>query len=124
MYWTNQWVTNGILPPSGRPLQVLSVSPVVFAKDANGNTLGGVRSPQVDAPVAALGGVGNTPAFCVLFGTTVPLSQAQIASLYKNHGSFVSQWAHGAEPDVKGGFLLAADAEELVQSAGSSSIGK
>jgi hypothetical protein len=53
MYWINQWVTNGTLPPTGQQLQVSSLSPVVFAKDANGNTLGGVRSPQVDVPVAA-----------------------------------------------------------------------
>jgi hypothetical protein len=60
-------------------LQNSSVSPVVFAKDANGNTLGGVRSPQVDVPVAAFGGVGNTPAFCVLFGTTKSFTPAQIS---------------------------------------------
>jgi hypothetical protein len=69
-----------------QPLQVSSVSPVVFAKDANGNTLEGVWSPQVDVPVAAFGGIGNTPAFCVLFGTTAPFSQADLASLYENHG--------------------------------------
>jgi hypothetical protein len=124
MYWTNQWVTNGTLPPGGEPLQVSSLSPFAFAKDANGNTLGGVRSPQVDAPVAAFGGIGNTPAFCVLFGTTVPLSQVRIAALYNTHGAFVSQWAHAAQNGVNAGFLVAADAEELIQSAGTSSVGR
>jgi hypothetical protein len=124
MYWTNQWVTNGTLPPGGEPLQVSSLSPFAFAKDANGNTLGGVRSPQVDAPVAAFGGIGNTPAFCVLFGTTVPLSQVRIAALYNTHGGFVSQWAHAAQNGVNAGFLVAADAEELIQSAGTSSVGR
>jgi hypothetical protein len=124
MYWTNQWVTNGTLPPTGTPLQLASVSPVVYAKDANGNTLGGVRGPQVDAPVAAFGGLGNTPAFCILFGTTVPFSSTTLAGLYRNHGSFVSQWAQAAQSDVKAGFLRPADAEELIQSAASSTVGK
>ena len=37
----------------------------------------------------ALGGVGNGPAFCSLFGTTVPLSPSQMAALYPSHAQFV-----------------------------------
>ena len=124
MYWTNLWVRKGIVPPAAQPLQVSTVSPVVFAKDASGNTLGGVRSPQVDVPVAAFGGIGNTPAFCVLFGTTVPFSQARLASLYKNHGTFGIGWIRAALNDVKRGFLRPADAGELIVSAALSSVGK
>jgi hypothetical protein len=96
----------------------------VYATDANGNTLGGVRSPQVDVPVAAFGGVGNTPAFCSLFGTTVPLSQAQMASLYRNHGKFVSGWSNDSAKLLEAGFLRPADADELIASAAMSQIGK
>jgi hypothetical protein len=125
VYSTNQWVTNGTLPPIAQPLQITSKSPVVFTTDANGNTLGGVRTPQVDVPVATFEGIGNTPfPNCILFGTTVPFSQAKLASLYNNHGSFVSQWAHAAQNEVKAGFLRPADAEELIGSAASSSVGK
>ena len=55
IYWLNQWVTKGTQPPIGQPLQIASTSPFAYAQDANGNTLGGVRSPQVDAPIAMLG---------------------------------------------------------------------
>jgi len=124
MFSVNEWVANGTLPATGDPLSVSSFSPVVFTKDANGNTVGGVRNPQVDAQVAALGGVGNTPLFCTLFGTTAPLSTSQLAALYKNHGAFVSQWAHSAQRAVDGGFLRPADAEELIGSAATSDVGK
>jgi hypothetical protein len=124
IYWLNQWVINDIAPPTAPYLQVTSTSPVVFAKDANGNTQGGVRSPQVDAPIAALGGVGNSPAFCGLFGTTVPYPAEQLAALYKNHGQFVSQWDQAAQDAVKAGFLLLPDAIELKNSASQSQIGK
>jgi Alpha/beta hydrolase domain len=125
MYWTNLWVTYRIPPPIGQPLDVSSLSPVVFAKDANGNALGGVRSPQVDAPVAAYGGIGNTPVpNCILFGTTMPFSQAQIAKLYPTHAQFVFQTGLAALKGVLHGFLRPADAGELVQAAAASSIGK
>lgn len=124
VYWLNQWVTKRVAPPRGQLLRTTSVSPVVFAKDANGNALGGVRSPQVDAPVAALGGVGNSPATCVLFGTTVPFTAAQLAGLYKNHGQFVAQWSRAVADSVVHGFLLPSDAAELENAAVRSQIGK
>ncbi len=124
VYWLNQWVVNRVNPPRGQLLQTTSASPVVFAKDANGNTLGGVRSPQVDAPIAALGGVGNTPVLCGLFGTTVPFSADKLAGLYKNHGQFVAQWSRSVADGVIHGFLRPADAAELENAAIRSQIGK
>jgi hypothetical protein len=134
IYWLNQWVTNGTPPPRGTPLEIVSRSPFVYAKDANGNTLGGVRSPQVDAPVAVLGGIGNTAAnnspisfFCRLFGSTVPYTSSTsptLASLYKNHGQFVSAWSNDIQQLVSNGFLLPADGVELQNAAGQSKIGK
>jgi Alpha/beta hydrolase domain len=132
IYWLNQWVTNGTPPPIGQPLQIATTSPTfTYAKDANGNALGGVRTPQVDAPIATLAGIGNTAAngaaisqFCRLFGSTVPFTPQQLATLYKNHGKFVSAWSNDIQDLVNGGFLLPADGVELQNAAGSSTIGK
>src|SRR6185295_8314176 len=38
------WVRDGTPPPIGTPIQVTSTSPVVLARDAQGNALGGLRS--------------------------------------------------------------------------------
>ncbi|ONH26440.1 hypothetical protein BL253_24645 [Pseudofrankia asymbiotica] len=124
VFWLNQWVAKGVEPSRGPLLQTTGVSPVVFAKDANGNALGGVRSPQVDAPIATLAGVGNTPVLCGLFGTTVPFSASTLAGLYKNHGQFVAQWSKATTVGVVRGFLRPADAVELVNAAARSQIGK
>jgi hypothetical protein len=146
IFWLNRWVASlddhhhrrhgfhdrdrRIDAPSIAPrLQVTSSSPVVFARDANGNVIGGVRTPQVDAPVAVLGGTGNSGSgplgqFCGLFGTTVPFSASRLATLYKNHGQFVAQWDRSADRGVRHGFLLHADAAELKHSAAVSQIGK
>jgi hypothetical protein len=133
IYWLNQWVTHGTPPPIGQPLQIQSTSPFAYAKDVNGNALGGVRTPQVDAPIATLAGIGNTAApghtdsislFCRLFGSTVPYSPEQLATLYENHGQFVSAWGQATRNLVRSGFLLEADENELTQSAVHSQIGK
>jgi hypothetical protein len=124
----NQWVVKGTLPPHGQVMKTTHVSPVVLARDANGNVIGGVRSPQVDAPVAGLGGVGNggtgpVGKFCFLFGTTKPLSAKQLAGLYKTHAQFVTKWDQAAQKAVKGRFLLQPDAVELNNAAAASHIG-
>ena len=128
VYALNQWVVNGTPPPIGQPLQTTSVSPVVYAVDANGNALGGVRSPQVDAPVAAIGGSGNSGtgpigAFCGLFGTTVPLSPSQLHALYPTHRRFVRAVNHATVKATRAGFLLPADAVELRAAAAASTVG-
>jgi len=104
-------------PPHGAPLQVVSSSPVVLARDAHGNALGGVRTPHVDAPVATLDSVNGAPeggfGFCFLFGRTVPFTSAEILSLYPTKSDFTTQWLGSLFVNVTNGFLLAADAGEL-----------
>jgi hypothetical protein len=129
VWWLNQWVVNGSAPPIPPLLQVSTTpgEPVVFVTDTNGNVLGGVRSPQINAPVATLSGVGNSGGlggFCAIFGRTIPFTSSQLAGLYKNHGQFVSKWVQATQNGVKAGYLLPADAVELEASASNSQIGK
>jgi hypothetical protein len=125
VYWLNRWVVNGTPPPKAPLLATTHVSPVVFERDANGNAIGGARSPQVDAPIAALSGQSSGgPSFCFLFGTTAPFAASHLASLYKNHGQFVSAWARAIHRNRVGGFLLPADAVGLLHSAAVSQIAR
>ena len=117
VHWLNRWVVDGRPPPRAPLLATAHVSPVVYRLDANGNTIGGVRTPQVDAPIAALGSQGNSGGFCFLFGSTVPYNATHLASLYKNHGQFVAAWARAVRRDRVLGFLLPADAVELLHAA-------
>jgi hypothetical protein len=116
------WVRTGVAPPIGPPLQVVSTSPVVLARDAQGNALGGVRTPQVDAPVATLTGINGGPGFCRLFGSTTPLTTAQLTALYPTHADFVAKWQTALEAAVTKGFILPADQPELLAAAQSSTV--
>jgi Alpha/beta hydrolase domain len=121
----NRWVTEGKEPPTAPRLQSSSDAPFALAADEHGNTLGGVRTPAVDAPVATLTGstTGGT-SFCFLFGTTVPFTPEQLASLYPDHGAFVTAWTRATNVARRAGFLVDADAKELVRAAKQSDIGR
>ena len=114
------WVRTNVPPPAGPLLDVISSSPVVLARDAYGNALGGVRSPHVDAPVATLNSVNSGIFFCGLFGSTTPFTPAQLVALYPTHNDFVTKWLGAIYTGVAGGFLLPADAGELFAAANGS----
>ncbi len=121
----NRWVTRGVPPPVAPRLETTGVSPVVFATDANGNVLGGVRSPAVDAPVATLSGLGQSGnQFCFLFGTTQPFTAAQLGALYPSHGRFVLASTRATLSAMWAGFLVPADAVEIVLAAARSDVGR
>jgi hypothetical protein len=124
VYWLNRWVVDGTSPPRAALLATTHVSPVMYQLDANGNAIGGVRTPQVDAPIAALGSQGNSGGFCLLFGSTVPYGAAHLASLYKNHVQFVSAWARAVRRGRTDGFLLTPDGVELLHAAAVSQVAR
>jgi len=111
----DRWVDGGPPPPKAPRLQVASVAPFAFALDANGNVRGGIRTPAVDAPVATLGGLGQsgTP-FCSAFGTTTPFTQQQLDALYRNHGKFVANWSASTLRALFAGFVRPEDALNLL----------
>ncbi|MBV8950098.1 MAG: hypothetical protein JOZ99_04430 [Actinobacteria bacterium] len=96
-----------------------------FELDSNGNVEGGIRTPQVAAPIAKLSGTGQPPAsqsFCRIFGTTVPFTSAQLSALYPTHAAFVTAWDKAVDREVRAGFLLPADASRLKDVAAMSTI--
>jgi hypothetical protein len=118
----NNWVVTGRPPPQSPRLDVEGST---LATDHNGEGAGGVRTPQVQAPIAVVTGVGagaGSP-FCILFGRTIPFSHSKLAALYPTHASFVHRWDHAVDTDVASGYLLPADARVLERVAAASTIG-
>jgi hypothetical protein len=110
----DRWVADGRPPPHSPRFETISVQPVQYTLDANGNVLGGIRTPAVDAPVAKLNGLGQTGAsFCFLFGITVPFTPEQLAAAYGDHGGFASAWARATNQAMRTGFLLPEDARQI-----------
>jgi hypothetical protein len=124
-YRLDRWLRTGTPPPVGPLLTVASTGPtVVLARDAHGNALGGIRSPQVDVPVATLTGISSGPGFCRLFGSTVPFPPEKLAALYPRHGAFASAWRRATTAAVDAGFILGKDAGELRRAGTESTVGR
>lgn len=108
----DQWVRTGEAPPSMPQVELTADGTVV--RDAQGIGLGGIRTPQVDVPVATLSGVGQTGSrFCGLFGTTVPFTTEQLQAAHTDHDQFVIAWTDSLDASVGTGAVLEADAANL-----------
>ena len=121
----NNWVTTGTPPPQSPRLDVTSSTS--FATDLNGEAAGGIRTPQVAAPIAVVNGTGDTSSagggFCKLFGLTAPFSASKLAQLYPTHEIFVQKWDRAVALDVSKGYLLPADGAVLDRVAKDSNVG-
>jgi hypothetical protein len=119
-----QWVNQGTPPPKAPRLQRTSWG---FVKDdANGNALGGLRLPELDAPRAHYGlfnnfptnGIGMWASFsCIAGGSTRPLDEAVIKARYGNDRAYVTAYRQAADKLLSEGFVRPADHAWLMQQA-------
>ena len=92
----DRWVRAGVAPPSGPRFQF---SGGQLAKDQYQNTLGGIRYPPIDVPVATY-----VSTVCGLGGITVPFSDVQLHALYPTHADYWSQMKAATSASVTSPF--------------------
>jgi hypothetical protein len=115
--WKNldEFVKNGTPMPHGT---LIEDDAGVIRRDAYGNALGGIRTPDMEVPIARYD-PNNTfdptlPSFihdiaqlaCYLSGSVFPFDEATIDSLYADHTDYVNQVSAAADALVAEGFLL------------------
>jgi Alpha/beta hydrolase domain len=91
-----------------------------IARDERGNARGGIRTPLVDVPLAALSGdpaEGSGGGFCFLFGSTTPFDVPTIASLYATREAYAEAFASSLATAVADGFVLEADVDPMTARA-------
>lgn len=118
-----RWVRSGKPPRSAPRLEVAAGPPVAIMTDPNGNALGGIRTPQVDVPIATFTGEQEGSILCRLFGTTTPFDDAKLAALYPSHKAFVKRYNKALKSAVRAGWILRPDARLMKRWAAGSSIG-
>jgi hypothetical protein len=116
----NTWVRTGKPAPSAPPIETVDgpTGQTEWARDDDGNVFGGYRLPPLDVPVATY--VGNR---CQVLGTTVPFDPARVKQLYASHEDYVLKMQQATNAAVARGWLLPADAQDLMRRASESSIG-
>jgi hypothetical protein len=116
------WAGTGT-PPAEQPRLDLDATGTDLVRDEIGNAVGGIRTPQVEAPVAALSGLGQEgESFCFLFGTTRPLGGVDLASRYGDQAAFRQRWDAAVTQAVDAGVLVPADADHLRRVAAESQV--
>lgn len=118
-----RWVKTGKAPKSAPRLDVSAGPPVAINVDAHGNGLGGIRTPQVDVPIATFTGEQDGSILCRLFGTTTPFDDTTLALLYPTQKAFASEWKKATKRAMKAGWLVNADAKLLKKWAASADVG-
>jgi hypothetical protein len=125
-----EWIMNGTVPPLAPRMQRDALGSI--KKDANGNAIGGLRLPELEAPVAKYS-QGNTTkgslAFLDLFactagGATTPFTAAKLATLYPTHADYVSKYKAAADAAVAKGHIRPVDRDNAVFRAQAAAIPK
>jgi hypothetical protein len=119
----NEWVADGTLPPVAPRFETADTGPAENQRDENGNVVGGIRTPAVDAPLATLSGFGQSgELFCGLFGVTTPLAVDRLVELYGDHDGFVDAWHTATGAALDAGFLLPDDVALIGEAAEQSDV--
>ena len=118
------WMRDGTAPAEAEPL--MTDASGVSVRDEHGNTLGGVRSPDVDAPIATLSGdppaSGGGGVWCFLFGSTTPFTPETLKELYPTHADYVGRVEAAANAARSAGFLLAPEAQAMIAEAEAAAV--
>jgi hypothetical protein len=120
----NTWGKGGAAPARGQPLKITDGTAI--ARDADGNALGGVRTPQVDVPTEKVTGVAEQAMgwpFSLL-GSSTRFPPEKLAALYRDHQDYVDKVVAAARRAVVAGFLLPADEAEIVRQAQGAKVPK
>lgn len=111
------WVEDPSTPPPTAPRIDVDDTGVVV-RDANGNAVGGIRTPHLDVPAATLSGMGGSgPGFCMIAGTTSPFESEKLNSLYGSRDKYLEKFEASMNDAISRGFLLVADAPTMLGGA-------
>jgi hypothetical protein len=103
----NRWVRDGV-PAISTPR--FSFAGTARATDEHGNTLGGLRLPPVEHPVATYNSTQ-----CPLGGTTSPFSDAKVVELYPTFGAYWDKMRAATDRAVIETWLLPEDAADMMR---------
>jgi hypothetical protein len=131
----NRWIQDGV-PAREFPLLDVTVKAGTgpeYVRNKYGDVIGGMRTPDVQVPIATLTGGGNTSPgaappgglladVCLFAGTSRSLSQPELKALYPTHQAYVAAVTKTAMSDVTAGILQPADAWEIIVTAQQASV--
>ena len=109
------WVRDGTEPPSIPPIEATVDGGIV--RDDNGNAVGGIRMPDVEAPTGMQWGDNGGDLWAMMSGRSTPYTDEQLAALYTGPDDYLAKWDAAVERLHAQGLVLD-DAVEMVCARG------
>jgi hypothetical protein len=107
----------GGAPPPSQPLIEVGGDPPRITRDGDGNAVGGVRVPEMEATLSRNIGALEEAGSAGLLGLWSPLPADVIHERYPDHAAYVVAFEKAAQAAVDAGVLRPRDAREAVERA-------
>jgi hypothetical protein len=109
------WVNQGAPPPK-QPWIEFDGDKVV--RDERGIARGGVRLPQINAPLARHDAIPTSPGMLAfLCGSSTPFDAAEIVALYSDEAGYMKRFNEAAGQAVASGVLMEREVAALAEEA-------
>ena len=111
-----QWLDGGA-PPPRQPRFERQDGTRVLARDEHGNALGGIRWPDVEAPLATHVGENLTDNIANVGGSSTPFPPEKVRALYPDHSAWYRKYEAAVEQLVAAQVVLPDDAAAMLARA-------
>ena len=117
-----RWIVYQEAPPASQPIALDAAGTVI--QDSDGNATGGLRLPDMAAPLGTFEENNSGPGPCILAGSFTPFTTEKLATLYPSHEGYVWQVRLAAQALRAARYLLGSDAKAYITEASSSNVGQ
>jgi hypothetical protein len=112
----DRWVREGVAPPRGERIVVRDAGPgAEIDRDAFGNAIGGVRSPQMEVPIGTYSPKSPGPGACGNLLHVEPFGWSRLEASYGSFSNYREQLTDAVDRLENQGWLVPADAEQIRQ---------
>jgi hypothetical protein len=108
-----RWLTEGIEPRHQPRIEVEPGRPARIPRDELGNALGGIRLPEVAAPLREYRGIAFGTGRPPLMGSSRALDPDVVRGLYASQAAYTAQWCAAVDDLVERGVLRSEDAPAM-----------
>jgi hypothetical protein len=110
-----RWVAEGRPAPSFPRIEVDPGRPPHIRRDAHGNAVGGIRLPELEAPVAEYRGTAVGTGLPPLFGAARPFTDDELRMLYPSRRLLEARWQSAVVDLVASEAIRPADAATMTR---------
>lgn len=119
----HRWLRGGPPPPSQPRIHVVACEKPYIERDVYGNATGGVRLPELVAPIAHYQGSDQRPGGGSSSGFTEPFPIGVLQALYPTHDVYVAQVEAAARAAEAAGVILPYQTQAYIEQAKATQFG-